>query len=42
MVSIYYQLYQLLGTGGRTQKAQPVRGVYPSHRNLNLINEAGQ
>jgi len=24
----YYQLYQL-GTGGRTQKAQPVRGVNP-------------
>ena len=24
----YYLLYQL-GTGGRTQKAQPIQGVYP-------------
>ena len=28
----YYQLYQL-GTGGRTQKAQPVQGANPKPRN---------
>ena len=27
----YYQLYQL-GTGGHTQKAKPVQGVYPKPR----------
>ena len=32
-LSYYYQLYQL-GTGGRTQKAKPVRGVYPKPRSL--------
>ena len=30
----YYQLYQL-GTGGHTQKARPVRGVYPNPQEPN-------
>ena len=32
-VTHYYQLYQL-GSGGSTQKAEPVRGVYPKPRSL--------
>jgi len=41
IIFFYYLLYQL-GTGGYTQKAQPVRDVYPKLINHDLINEARQ
>ena len=34
---IYYQFYQL-GTGGRTQKAKPVRGVYLKPLNESMVS----